>query len=462
MARSTTSTHEGFRICLVILTIAIGACRSNQARRVPGSQVAEDARQAGPKAMYVRAEGAGATDGSSWLNAMGGLPATLERGAVYWVAAGEYGNYTFDDPLRDDSAITVRKATATEHGNAEGWNPEYAVGQAVFGSLRFETGHYTLDGGELNGLRVVGQMGSEAAIQIDGRHIRLRHLEVDGGFRKGEGKQTAGTCNGVNINADHVLLDHCDIHNIADDGVGIYANHVKLLHSDIHDLDGCGTDGDCGPCYNGHSDGIELSGAADVELIGNLIYDVRSNAALFMDDWSGSAVRDLLVFNNVFYTPDSGFAVYLQKLSGAKVHNNVIWGKTQGNRYGGLSMGQGIEGLQMFNNIILNINYSHMNGSFVSEKHALDFNLFGMINTDEYSPNPHDSIGNPRFSGIPMSSDPRDHKRVGVRRDDFRPRASQAIDTGTAAVGVPPRDLNGTARPQGGAWDRGPFESLPR
>ena len=37
-----------------------------------------------------------------------------------------------------------------------------------------------------------------------------------------------------------------------------------------------------------------------------------------MDDWSGSAIRDLVVFNNVFYTPDCGFAVYLQKLGGAK------------------------------------------------------------------------------------------------------------------------------------------------
>ena len=67
-----------------------------------------------------------------------------------------------------------------------------------------------------------------------------------------------------------------------------------------------------GPCYNGHSDGLELSDVSDIELVGNMVYDVRSTAALFMDNWSGSKIYDLVAYNNVFYTPDTGFAVYLQ------------------------------------------------------------------------------------------------------------------------------------------------------
>jgi hypothetical protein len=279
-------------------------------------------------------------------------------------------------------------------------------------------------------------------------------------LRKADGKQVAGSCNGSNIKGDYVVFDRCEIHNIADDGLGIYANHVKVLHSKIHDLDGCGTDRDCGPCYNGHSDGIVLSGASDIELVGNLVYDVRSNAALFMLDWSGSAVHDLVVYNNVFYTPDTGFAVYLQKLKGAKVHNNVIWGKTQGSRYGGLAIGRNVKDLEMFNNIILNINYSHLGASHDPSEHHLDYNLFGMINTGEYSANAHDLVGDPQFAGIPMSSSAGDHKGSNLTLDDFIPGAGAASDTGTVPSAMPAYDINGEDRPQGAAWDRGPFEGF--
>lgn len=413
------------------------------------------------KTRYVRPAGGGALNGSDWANALRGLPSVLERDTVYWLAAGNYGSYTFDDRASGQLGITLRKAVAQAHGSDTGWNTAYGVGQAVFGPLRFSGSRYTLDGGEPNGLRTVGQMGTEATLHVDGNHIVFRRVEIDGGLQKSNGKQTAGGCNGSNVNGDYVVFEGCEIHNIADDGVGIYADHIKVLSSKIHDLDGCGTDNDCGPCYNGHSDGIELSGASDIELLSNMVYDVRSNASLFMDDWSGSAVKDLVVYNNVFYAPDSGFAVYLQKLHGAKVHNNIIWGKTQGNHYGGLSIGPSVTGLEMYNNIILNINYSHMGASYDPTQHRLDYNLFGMISSGEYRANGHDLVGNPQFAGIRMSSNAGDHKASDLTLEDFRSSATQVVDTGTTLHGILPHDAVGDRRPRGAAWDRGPFESSP-
>ena len=449
-------------ICLLVvfLTAAlVGSCRS-QSDRAPRNRHSDaDGRGGSAEARYVLPEGAGAQDGSSWANALNGLPPVLERGTVYWLGVGNYPNYTFDDRTLGASVISVRKATVQAHGSDIGWDPVHGSGQAVFGTLRFESGQYTLDGGEPNGLKAVGEMGTEAAIRIDGSHVVLRHVEVDGGLRKIDGKQTAGGCNGINVRGDYAVFERCEIHNIADDGLGIYANHVKVLHSKIHDLDGCGTDGDCGPCYNGHSDGIELSNASDIELVGNLVIDVRSNAALFMGDWTGSAVRDLRVYNNVFYTPDNGFAVYLQKLHGARVHNNIIWGKTQGSRYGGLSMGQNVTDLEMYNNIILNINFSHMGASDAPKHPGLDYNLFGMINAEEYSANTHDLVADPRFAGIPLSDDASKHKGSDATLDDFKSSAPQVIDAGVVPRGMPPYDIVGKMRPQGEAWDRGPFEA---
>jgi len=440
---------------LLATAALIDSCCAAEAPRTGDRDPAGDST----KARYVRPGGGGTQDGSDWGNALSGLPSVLERDMVYWLGAGNYGSYTFDDGGSGQLGITVRKATAQAHGSDAGWNAAYGSGQAVFGPLRFEGSRYTLDGGEPNGLRTVGQMGTETTVHVGGSHIVLRHVEIDGGFQKSNGTQSAGGCNGSNVRGDYVVFDRCEIHNIADDGLGIYADHIKVLYSKIHDLDGCGTDGGCGPCYNGHSDGLELSGVSDIELVGNMVYDVRSNAALFMDNWSGSDVYDLVVYNNVFYTPDTGLVVYLHELHGAQVHNNIIWGRTQGSRYGGLSMGQSVTDLEMYNNIILNINYSHMGATYDPNHHRLDYNLFGMIDSGEYAANGHDLVGDPQFAGIPMSGNTGDHKGSNLTLEDFMTAASQVIDTGTAPGGIPAYDIVGIERPQGGAWDRGPFES---
>ena len=233
-----------------------------------------------------------------------------------------------------------------------------------------------------------------------------------------------------------------------------------MLHSRIHALRACGTDAPCeGPCYNGHSDGFELNDITDIELIGNMVYDVQSTAALFIR--AGAGVRDLVAYNNVFYTPDTGLTVYLRELHGAKFHNNVIWGKTQGSRYGGLSIGQGVTDLEMYNNIILNINYSHMGASQNRTEHDLDYNLFGMIDSGQYQANTNDVVADPQFVGVPQSSNAADHKRSGLKLEDFMPRAPEAIDTGTSLGAVPAYDIVGNERPQGRAFDRGVFEAAP-
>lgn len=413
------------------------------------------------RARYVRPGGGGAKDGSDWANAFSGLPSSLERDTVYWLGAGSYGSYRFDDGANGSAGITVRKATASAHGSNTGWNAAYGSGQAVFGPLHFSGNRYTLDGGEPNGIKTVGQMGTESVAYIGGSQIVLRNVEIDGGLQKSNNTQTAGACMGGDVESQYVVFDRCEIHNIADDGLGIYASHVKVLYSKIHDLHACGTDSSCsGPCYNGHSDGLEISSASDVELVGNMVYDVRSTAAIFMEDWGSGGVSNLVAYNNVFYTPTTGITVYLQDLNGADFHNNIIWGKTQGDRYGGLAMGNNVKNLEMYNNIILNINYNHMGASFDPSNHKLDYNLYGMINPGEYSANTHDLVGNPQFAGIPMSSNAGDHKGSNLTLDDFVPgAASQAIDTGATLGSIPAFDIRGRARPQGPAWDRGPLEA---
>ena len=59
-------------------------------------------------------------------------------------------------------------------------------------------------------------------------------------------------------------------------------------------------------------------------------------------------------------------------------------------------IGRDVTDLQMFNNIILNINFSHTGGTQDPRHHGLDNNLFGMVNASEYEMGARDRVGDAR------------------------------------------------------------------
>ena len=142
---------------------------------------------------YVRANATGSGNGSDWNNAYRSLPATLKRGDVYYVASGNYPAYKFDDAQSGNAVITIKKATATDHGTATGWNAAYGNGQAVFNSeLEFQRGYYVFDGqvrneadwfdGASYGFRIAHN-NKDRNIVISGgsasSNISIKHVFVD-------------------------------------------------------------------------------------------------------------------------------------------------------------------------------------------------------------------------------------------------------------------------------------------
>lgn len=96
---------------------------------------------------YVRAGATGSNNGSDWANAFTALPSALQRNGIYYVADGSYGRYVFDDPASGSAFITVKKATAADHGTNVGWLTSYGDGQAVFASpIAFTSSYYVFDG----------------------------------------------------------------------------------------------------------------------------------------------------------------------------------------------------------------------------------------------------------------------------------------------------------------------------
>jgi hypothetical protein len=65
----------------------------------------------------VTPTGAGAQNGSSWSDAYAGLPSTMARGAIYYLADGNYGNHlNLSTGASGTLTIELRKAQSYDHG----------------------------------------------------------------------------------------------------------------------------------------------------------------------------------------------------------------------------------------------------------------------------------------------------------------------------------------------------------
>ncbi len=143
---------------------------------------------------YVLASAPPGGDGSSWIDATIALPDELERGAVYFVGAGAYPAYTFDDAPSGDLVTTVVKATLDDHGTDVGWDDAYGAAQASFDSaLVIEQGSFVFDGrvrdeldwfdGDAYGFRIAHAeqdqniIIADYGVSID--HVEIRHVFVD-------------------------------------------------------------------------------------------------------------------------------------------------------------------------------------------------------------------------------------------------------------------------------------------
>jgi len=396
---------------------------------------------------YVRAEGSG--DGSSWASAASALPSELTRGHVYFVAGGTYPAHDFDDAPSGELRIRIVRATLDDHGASEGWDDAFVASESVFGELDFRAAGYDFEG--RGATRAVGNFqGTVVRVAGDGTHFS--GVDVDGTFAMNAGMHTGGACTGMEISGDDVVVRDIRVHDIADDGVVVGGNQNLLFEgNEIDSLYGCGTDGDCGPCDNGHSDGLEIYAVRDSRFVGNFAHDIASTSTFFFGNWAdelGDGPADycenILLANNVLYNPDTGFVAYLEDVRGVTLVGNTIWGAHQG-RYGGLAIGVNVSGLDIYDNVILSINYEHLGSTFNPSEHHGDYNLFG-ISLDQWTDAGHDVVAlDPGFAAIP---DADGAKVEAPTPADFTPTATSPLrGAGTSdAAQLPARDFFGTLR----------------
>lgn len=307
-----------------------------------------------------------------------------------------------------------------------------------------------------------------SVVSIQNSHdILVENIDADGGSE---------ACTGISIsNGDDVTIADSTVHDIADDGFEIYgADGLTVRDNTVYRLIGKGTDGTIsGPCYNGHSDGFEIARVSNATFSGNLIFDVRSTAAVIIsNDASGPSeyCRNLVFTNNVFVTPESGFTFYAFQTDGLSMLNNVIWKGL----YGGLAIGDHVTDMDVANNVLESINYAHTGTPYVAAEHRFRHNRVADVASwnqtpDIFGDDRGNTIGQPDFTvapnlaGFGNASEWRQPASgpLVFDRADFTPASESAlVDAGDGAM-APPFDALGTARPQGAGVDIGAVERAP-
>lgn len=104
---------------------------------------------------FVLPSGSGSKSGSDWGNACAGLTgpcssSAMTRGDTYYLGGGAYSGFTFSTPTSGTSIITIKGATAADHGTTTGWDSSFGVDvvQATFpaNTVKIYSGYLTFDG----------------------------------------------------------------------------------------------------------------------------------------------------------------------------------------------------------------------------------------------------------------------------------------------------------------------------
>lgn len=413
----------------------------------------------GAQTYYVRA-GAGG-NGTDWANAYPSLPATLVRGATYYVAAGSYGGYTFDDPASGTSLITIRKATATDHGSSTGWQAGYA-NQAVFtGSLRFQSNYYVFDGQYRNpdwrtgyGFKVDvsgagGSFGVYVGIpfQLAASNITMRYTEIQGTGNRTDAYNDRGFITA--LGSSNVTLSHsyihdqgeCNLHLFRTTDITIEYTWIARNHSS--------------PAY--HAEGIAApEGTNNFVFRHNVMEDIEGTAYIATPTGghpacAGTVQRDWYIYGNVFMrTSGSGLAtgnglvyVFDHRHTGEFVfHNNTVVNLENG--FVGFEPGSASQGCgdsaRVQNNIWFNTRYAVNRTASVS---SLSWSHNSYVSTSTSDPDPNRQTG---------TTNP----FVNWTAYDFRLNAATVAG---ASLAVPFNiDRTGAVRGSDGTWDRGALE----
>lgn len=372
---------------------------------------------------FVCSTASGNDDGTDWANALTDLPSPLTRGDTYYVADGSYGTQYFDDAASGTDVITVKKATATDHGTETGWNSNYGDGQAVFTWVRFDTDYHVFDGNDTDGYGFsIEPTSVPQGIYIYGAdNITIKSVTIDG---------TDGddTTRGIKISTSSpttISIENVEIQNTSNDC--IYSEGSSVTFNNLYLHSRRSADGV-------HADAFEISGG-DNNTIKNSRIDWQGQQIFF----GGTAQGTWYIYGNRQYGGDtSGKAIHTNDTatwSGGNVYyyNNSVY-----DIYTAVSLGidTGDVPCTVKNNVFYNIGA----GDFSWESSTHDYNFFETGNSQSEA---NEQVGSDPFND--------------AANDNFY--LSAATDASDSTIGATyGTDPDGETRGADGVWDRGAYE----
>ena len=400
------------------------------------------APQAPAEDFYVRQGSSG--NGSTWGDAYGSLPSTLQRGSTYWIADGSYGGYTFDDAENGTQHITIKKATTSDHGTTSGWMTDYGDGQASIGDLVFRTDYWTLDGNKPDGYGFVLNSSSPTRAVLlgpyggpRGDHVVIRSLSIDLSSAPSSVPSGRGF---YMVSCTDITIDNVEVKNLVNDVLFMdNCSDITVSNSHFHTRRFVTS----GPSE--HADLIESLSTDNLVFLNNsvswdgqgIFFNNRGTQPL-----SATVNSNWTVAGNIFTAPGSGVS--------AKGVNGVDGNSSQGP--GGCS------NLLIYNNVFHNLNSvgvfsgaSHITGNAVNNI-ILDCTMGGFYGTHDYN-----------YFDFSLGSDFGEaHGQLGgdpffnAAGGDYRLIAP----TEPGLTMPPPYNVDRLGNPRGadGVWDRGAFE----
>lgn len=398
---------------------------------------------------YVRQGASG--DGSDWTTAYAALPASLERGATYFVAGGAYPGHVFDDPEQGTTDVRVQKATLSDHGTDVGWDARYGADQATFnGQLRFTRSHYVIDGATgggpgswLSGFGFrIHETRAQALIDVASNaadSVTVRHVELAGSSNSSGGGSIAQDAVAVR-GGFGFTLSYFYTH-----AIGRAPFFLVPAPSSVIEL---GYIGDFVSTNAAHAEVVSAWSwreTGDFTFRYNVITAIAGTGGIMWDN-SGSHASLARIYGNVFYQAPG-----------------ALWDNNANGLIGGWTGGGGEDcfGLRVYNNSFVNTT-GRIFTNFITRSgdNEVVNNLFYNSDPPRYDDiQTHDynlyidTAGAPsEANGATASGDP----FIDLAALDFSLRA--ATPPGRSLGSPYTTDAIGTLRGADGNWDRGAYE----
>jgi hypothetical protein len=269
------------------------------------------------------------------MNNLAAVPTStgFVRGYTYALTEGSYGNRIFGTDESGTVGITVRKINTADSGVA-GYSSTLHDGQAIFGSIQFSSGYWTLNGVTGGGpgawetglgFKIVGDISDSSFGLVDGNEdfITLEHIEMT------QNSVTAEDKNIISVTyADNWTIRYCYIHDVGGDIFKLAYSYNNWLVEYTKFKTGYQSEAI-------HSDVFEAQGATSSNFIvrWNFFENVSGTYAFGTHD--GNTINGYEVYGNIIWRRNSGFFFANAMIStlsaggtitGFKFYNNTIVG----------------------------------------------------------------------------------------------------------------------------------------